>query len=97
MQYELSAAADRDLEAIFDYTEHEFGAGQAAAYLTRISEQLETLMDNPALGRDRDEVRPGLRSLAVGQHVLFYRLLSDRLRIVRVLHGRQDLLRLKDD
>lgn len=97
MRYELSVAADQDLEAIFDYTEREFGVEQAAAYLRLIGERFDTLSENPELGRIRDEIRMDLRSLVVEKHIIFYRLRLDRVRIVRVLHGRQDVQRLRDE
>ncbi|TQF31720.1 type II toxin-antitoxin system RelE/ParE family toxin [Bradyrhizobium sp. UNPA324] len=45
----------------------------------------------PNAGRARDEIRSGLRSLAVAPQVVFYRLKDDRAEIVRVLDGRQDI------
>jgi toxin ParE1/3/4 len=49
------------------------------------------IQDHPLVGRSRDEVRPGLRSLAADPHVVFYRITDDRLGIVRILDGRQDI------
>ena len=48
-------------------------------------------MTLPSAGRSRDEIRPGLRSLAASPQVVFYRLNNDRPEIVRVLDGRQDI------
>ena len=47
--------------------------------------------DFPFAGRARDEIRPGLRSLAANIQIIFYRLKDDRPEIVRVLDGRQDI------
>jgi toxin ParE1/3/4 len=43
------------------------------------------------MGRSREELRPGLRSHVVEQHVIFYRLIGGDVVIVRVLHGRRDI------
>jgi toxin ParE1/3/4 len=36
-------------------------------------------------------VRPGLRSIAVSPHVVFYRVTAGVAEVVRVLDGRRDL------
>jgi toxin ParE1/3/4 len=45
----------------------------------------------PASGRRRDELRPGVRSFPVGSYVVFYRQVSDKIEILRVLHGSRDI------
>jgi toxin ParE1/3/4 len=47
--------------------------------------------DHSFVGRSRNELRPGFRSLAASPHVVFYRVVDDVLEIVRVLDGRQDI------
>lgn len=91
--FEISLPADEDLEEIFIYTEEEFGTNQAVMYLTELEDAFEQLVGNPELGRERNEIKKGLRSLPAGSHIVFYRILSDRIRIVRVLHGSRDLPR----
>ncbi len=49
------------------------------------------LAQNPFLGRSRDEVAPGYRSVVVGRYVVFYLATGEDVEIVRVLHGRRDL------
>ncbi len=89
--YELSAEADKDIETIFDYTAEEFGLGQAVTYVNAFDNVFVDLLDNPELGRSRPEIRHGLRSIAKESHTVFYRILKDRIRIVRILHGSRDL------
>ena len=43
------------------------------------------------MGRARDELAPGLRSLVVRQYVLFYRVAPDAVQVVRILHGKRDI------
>lgn len=92
--YELSQEADDDLEEIFDYTLDQFGAEQAIRYLSGFETIFENLCFHPATGRKRDEIRKGLRSISHISHVVFYRILKDRIRIVRVLHSGRDLQKL---
>lgn len=44
----------------------------------------------PALGRERDECAPGIRSYPVNSHLVFYLQRDEILYVVRVLHSRQD-------
>ena len=50
-----------------------------------------TLIDQPELGRKRNEIRSELRSLVCEQHIIFYRVMNDNIRIIRVLHGSRDI------
>ena len=90
--YELSPEADHDLEDIFDYTESHFGLNQARGYVSTFEAVFQQLCRTPHIGKHRKEIRVGLRSLVKEQHVVFYRILADRIRIVRVLHGSRDVL-----
>ncbi|WP_363315644.1 type II toxin-antitoxin system RelE/ParE family toxin [Chryseobacterium sp. sg2396] len=46
---------------------------------------------NPYSGKKRNEVKSGLYSFPKDHHVIFYRILDDHIRIVRVLHGSRDI------
>jgi toxin ParE1/3/4 len=68
-----------------------WGEDRALMYIADLDRLCAGLGDFPLLGRSRDEVRPGLRSLAVGEHVAYYRVQhDDSIRISRILHGRQE-------
>ena len=94
--HELSLEADQDLEEIFHYTRKEFSLDQAIKYLQGIDELTYKLVDFPEMGKERPEIKVGLRSMPFGSHVIFYRILTDRIRIVRVLHASRDIQKLKD-
>jgi toxin ParE1/3/4 len=89
--YELSLAADSDIEKIFDYTEQEFGFDQALKYITELDNIFTDLVKSPELGRKRDEIKFGLISIVQESHVIFYRVLEDRIRIIRILHVSRDI------
>ncbi len=42
------------------------------------------------MGRARDELALGLRSMPFGRYVVFYEALPDGIDVVRVLHSSQD-------
>lgn len=89
--YELSLAADSDIEEIFNYTEKEFGFTQAVKYISDFEDVFTELIKSPELGRSRNEIKFGLRNIVQESHIIFYRILEDRIRIVRVLHESRDL------
>lgn len=86
-----SPDAQADLTAIWDYYAHDAGRHTAEKLVREIGAACRVLEDYPLAGRARDEVRPGLRSVAARPHVIFYRIREDRAEIVRVLDGRQDI------
>lgn len=89
--YILSEEADKDLEAIFDYTEREFDFNQAVKYLSELESVLNKLVLNPNTGRKRNEIKVGLLSIPEQEHIIFYRIVNNIIRVVRVLHGSRDL------
>lgn len=91
--YELSEEADNDLLEIYDFTAEKFGADQAVKYLVGLESMFFALCLHPYTGRERNEIRIGLRSSSYVSHIVFYRIIESRIRIVRVLHASRDLQR----
>ena len=54
---------------------------------------LESLVENPKLGRPLDEVIPGLRRLLAGQHIILYFINEVHIDVVRILHHTMDTAR----
>jgi toxin ParE1/3/4 len=52
--------------------------------------KLAILAVSPHLGRERSELAPNLRSLPIGNYLIFYRPLTDGIQLIRVLHGARD-------
>jgi len=85
-RFRFSRRAEADLLSIGDYTLRTWGARQAARYLTELEEACRRLAGHPTLGRVCDEIRPGLRRMEQGRHVLFYREAPGGIFVVRILH-----------
>ena len=70
----------------------------ARAFLEAAYDSFEFLARNPGVGRRRADLGfPDVRSLRVEgfrRYLIFYRELSDRIQIWRVLHGARDLHRI---
>lgn len=90
-KYVLSEEADFDLEDIFEYTNVKFDFSQAISYLTEIEDVFNKLATTPTMGRTRNEIKEELRSFPINEHVIFYRIMTGHIRIVRVLYGGRDL------
>jgi toxin ParE1/3/4 len=84
----FSRRAEADLLSIGDYTLRTWGRAQAARYIGELEDCCQMLSDNPALGRLCDNVRPGLRRLEHGRHVVFYRQERGGVLVSRILHQR---------
>jgi toxin ParE1/3/4 len=86
----LSPAARSDLEQILTYLDRHspHAADRFAVEVDRIIDRLVKL---PRMGRDRSDLRPGLRSVVISNYILFYRIAKKRVEIVRILHGARDI------
>lgn len=92
MQIELSIEADFDLQEIFEYSYNNFGEQIATQYVSSFDECFNSISLNPNIGRNRDEIRIGLRSLPKGAHIVFYRIIKNStIRVVRILHSARDV------
>lgn len=89
-KFRKAPQADQDLDSIWDLIATN-SVRVADKQIARIGEIFELLLENPLAGRERRELRAGLRSFAVGNYVIFYDLLPDGIEIIRVMHGRQDI------
>lgn len=66
------------------------GARRAAAYLRDIQTAFGLIVERPNIGLVLEGLDDGYRKRAVGSHVIFYRVLDDRIEIDRVLHQNMD-------
>ena len=65
--------------------------GEAGAWVDRLDTKLHLLAPQPLMGRSRDELSPGVRSLPFGRYVILYLPLADGIDVVRVLHSARDI------
>ena len=89
--YELSRAADSDIEAIITRSAFDFGAAQTHRYITSLKRCLALLGENPAMGNRADDIATGLRRFTHRSHVVFYREGEGGIFVVRVLHKNMDI------
>jgi|SRR5579859_1707940 len=86
--FRFSHRAEIDLLNISTYTLRTWGEAQVIHYISELERCCQMLADNPALGRSCDYVRPGLRRMEHGKHVVFYRQEPEGILISRIPHQR---------
>ena len=92
MAHRLAPQARADLSTIWNYIVTESGNVAAAdGVIDAITERFYLLSQYPRMGRPRDDLRPGLRSFAVGEYVIVYTIEDENVEILFVFHGRQDI------
>lgn len=89
----IADAAQADLRDIKQYTEQTWGAAKARRYLDEFRARFTLLRQRSRLGRPREELGTGLRSLPSGAHVIFYKDMDDHIEVVRILHASMDVRR----
>ena len=82
-----------DLADIADFSVDQFGIEQARHYRDGLKICFQTLAETSRIGRNADELAPGLRRYAHQSHVVYYRMTSKGVHIVRVLHDSMDVSR----
>ena len=92
MAHRLAPQARADLGIIWDYIVEESGNVAAAdRVIDAITGRFYLLSQYPRMGRARDDLRPGLRSFAVGEYMIVYTIENEDVEILHVFHGRQDI------
>ncbi len=89
--YILSRKTQEDIDEIYDFGIYEFGKNKALDYLIELRTYFQFLLDNPRIGKNRNEIKKGLYSFPYASHIIFYRVFTTHIRIVRVLQGSRDL------
>ncbi len=79
-----------DLAEIWDYIADDSEAN-ADAFVDSFDKKFQVLVEQPDIGRARDELEIGLRSFPLGRYIIFYRKIKAGIEIIRVLHSAQDL------
>lgn len=93
----LLPSAQRDLDAIWNYTAAAWGVDQAESYLQTLRRDMERLRGYPELGPAHLSRHAAFRKLASGHHIIFYLVAGPAVEVVRVLHERMDVSRQLGD
>jgi toxin ParE1/3/4 len=87
----IAPSAIRDLQEIHDYIAKD-NVDAASRCIDTFYSRFDLLCHQAGIGRKRDEVIAGYRSLAEGDYVIFYQPMPDEtLEIKRIIHAKRDL------
>jgi toxin ParE1/3/4 len=86
----ISPQAAQDLDGIWQYIAKD-SEQRADQVITQILKTADQLTAHPELGRRRDELIQGSRSISYRSYVILYEIVHERARLLRVVHGSTDL------
>ena len=86
-----SPDAEDDLLSIWRYGAEEWSHSAADDHERAIWGACQGLINQPYFGKSRDELFIGLRSTLINPHVIFYKVSSNLIEIVRLVHQREDV------
>ena len=90
MKLIISDEATADLADIWAYISRD-SPNAADSFVDRLWHRCRQLTEMPGIGRRRDELIPGLRSLPEGRYLIFYRPFPGQVEIVRILSAYRDI------
>ena len=88
--YRVSRQARADLDDLWLYIAAD-NRSAADRCIDQLIAKFQTLATQPEMGRSRPELAESLRSLPVGNYVIFYRPMQDGIEVVRILSGFRDM------
>lgn len=86
----ITRRARSDLRDIRSASERFWGPQQRALYEGRLCRGFLDLVAFPEMGRPRPELGDQVRSFLLGEHVVYYQVRTDQVRILRLRHVGRD-------
>ena len=92
----LSARAEAEFEQIFEDTITRWGEAQARVYAQKLNKRISLMSTIPGAGRARPDLGEGIRSIAAGSHIIFFKVTGADAIILSVRHAKRREPRLED-
>ncbi|GAA4025388.1 type II toxin-antitoxin system RelE/ParE family toxin [Flavobacterium cheonhonense] len=91
-KFYLTNKAVEDLGEIWNYTVQTWSENQAEIYYSLLIDSCQELANKSSLGKSYDVVEKNILGFKTGQHVIFYRIVTEKeIEVVRILHGMMDM------
>jgi len=92
-KFYFTKKAVEDLSDIWNYTVEIWSENQAEIYYALLLDSCQELANKPGQGKSYEGVEKNILGFKTGQHILFYRILTEKkeIEIVRILHGMMDI------
>jgi len=95
VKFYLTNKAVEDLGDIWNYTVETWSENQAEIYYSLLIDSCQELANKPNQGKSYDAVERNVLGFKTGQHVIFYRVVTEtEIEVVRILHGMMDIKNL---
>ena len=92
LRLQITEHAENDLVEIGTFIAKD-NRVNAARFIAAIEEHCHILATYPIIGRTRDELLPGTRSIAYGNYTILYCILENTVEVLRVIHSARDIKR----
>jgi len=89
-----SVAFRRDYRDIWNYIDEQGNPDAGSALLKEFDEKLAVLSEHPYVGAARPDLRKRLRSIPVGNYMIFYKPILGGIQLVRVIDCSRDLAKI---
>ncbi len=86
----LRPQAELDIQEIWEFIAGD-SISAADKWVDDLDEKMGLWATQPMMGRARDELASGIRSLSFGRYVAFFAPLHDGIDVVRAMHGARDI------
>jgi toxin ParE1/3/4 len=91
LPFVISKKAVSDLEEIWFYTFEKWSKEQTDRYYNLIFNEIDYICKNVSAGKSMEHVRKGYRATKVKSHLILYKIVSDTIEIIRILHEQMDI------
>jgi toxin ParE1/3/4 len=89
----ITKHAENDLVEIGTFIAKDSPAN-AARFIIAIEEHCHILATHPLIGRARNELLSGIRSISYGYYTILYCVLEDTVEVLRIIHSARDVKRV---
>lgn len=90
MAIQFSEPALEDLDDIWRYLAQR-SLEDATRFITRFEEVFSLLNDFPQIGRERNDLRSGIRSYVFQRYVVLYRQVDEDVLVEAIIRGDRDI------
>jgi toxin ParE1/3/4 len=90
LEIQKSKKARSDLKDIWKYSFDKWGGSRADSYYDKLEKAMNQIARTPKMGKPKEAIRIGLRGYHAGRHVIYYKIHTTHILVLRVLHDRSD-------
>jgi len=84
----VAREAEADLDEIWSFIDRrEDSPSRADSVVSELAQRFVVIASAPSIGKRQDHIEPGMRSLPVGNYVVYYRETGEHVLIMRVVHA----------